>query len=472
MSFKSGSTVALLALLLNANNTFSSEVKLSPSDFWTKTQKDFNILGNTHSFCYQDENGKIQGVNPHMKVRLASVSKLYTTLWAIDKLGSDFEYESKFHYDGKNLHIEGSLDPVYSDRKLFFIISQLNNLGIKEIETLSFDKNLNVFTRAEWYSGVIIKMTPERTKQNLKDFLNTSTWNRLKQAYKNFVAATPDTIIDELQIRKDLDDIELKVKEVKFVEKNPMENRPETYQVYSHLSPIMAKYLKVMNVRSNNYYADQIFDKLGGMQEFNKYYNELVEETYPNYETMRKGFLKGEATVQFQTGSGLDSKKDGSRFDNYSTCAITLEMVKKLKIKIEEQEKEVKKIVAVPGTDLGTFRKRLRGERTKNSMLLKTGTLRNTSALAGILKSKNLENIYFGVFHQLTGWKGNAKMVQNKMAIKLIDHYGGPNNFEYSGEFFFPAKEIFHEKKASELKDHNIKLPTGSTEKEKTTKHI
>jgi len=425
--------------LLSLSMTLVQPTMATPG--WNKLMNDFNLDPQYHGFCFTDSKGEIKGSNPHMKVRLASVSKVITTLWAVDKLSPDFSYQTKFYLKDKHLHIEGSKDPVFSNRKLFFLLSQLNNLGISELDKITFSKDLKVFTNAEYYSGEIIKVSRARTARNLKDYFHTPDWNRLKAAYKEFIKYTPKSIIEKLQIRSSLDDLSLTVKEVAFSDTNPFKDSPDAVQEYNHLSPEIAKYLKVMNVKSNNYIADQVFEKLGGEAEFDKWVQPYTTKHFPNYKSYRKKFSKDEKSIKLFTGSGLNDLRNNSRVDNYATCGIIVRLVEELKNKMDDYNKEIQQIVAVPGVDAGTFRSRLKSPRLAKTMVAKTGTLFHTSTIAGMINGKNSSH-YFGVFHQLRGSKSNAKMVQNKIITKMVDDFGGPNKFSYDKQFFFPAKEV------------------------------
>lgn len=408
---------------------------------FTKIMASYDLTPKYHGLCTLDEKGNIGGLNPHRKVRLASVTKLLTTLWAVEKIGPDFKYDTKFFEKDGDIHIAGDLDPIFSTRKLFFLISQFNNMGITEINNLTFDKNLKIFTGAEGYSGSILNISPERTAQNLKDFFNTEEWEKLKVAYAAFIKSTPKSVIDALQIRDSLDDISLKVKNIRYVEENPFKGDQSAVKEMTHLSPEIEKYLKLMNIQSNNYIADQVFEKLGGTKAFEKYVNPIVEEDFPDYKNERLEFSANEPSIAINSGSGLNTVKNGARFDNYATCAIVVRLIKRLDQKMMDLDRKIQEIVAVPGSDGGTFKSRLNTPRIANSIVAKTGTLFHTSALAGKVSTKN-GDIYFGVFHQLQGWKGNAKMAQNEIVTEIIDANGGPKKFDYKKEYFFPADQI------------------------------
>ena len=434
-----------MALSILAGIVINPTVKADTG--WEAILENYNLSPEHHSFCYTDEQGEVKGSNPHMKVRLASVSKLVTTYWAVEKLTPEYKYESQFYLKDKHLHIVGDKDPIFSKRKLFFLLSQLNNLGITELDKITFDENLKVFTNAEGYIGDSLTVTKSRTAANLKDFFHTPDWNRIKVAYNTFIKETPTEILSNLEIRESIEDLNLTVKEVRFLKENPFKD-DENAKKSIHLSPKIVKYLKAMNIKSNNYVADEVFNKLGGEVEFDKFIGEKIETWFPNNDVDRKKFDKDSKTIKIFSGSGLPTYKSGVRNDNYATCAIIVKIIENLNGVMTDYQKSLEHIVAVAGSDIdtagptkSTIRNRFLSPKLKNVIMAKTGTLFHTSALAGKVSTKKGEH-YFGVFHQMRAWKGHAKAAQDEVVQKLIADYGGGEKVEYNSEFFFPAYEV------------------------------
>ncbi|MCR9205819.1 MAG: D-alanyl-D-alanine carboxypeptidase, partial [Halobacteriovoraceae bacterium] len=223
---------------------------------------------------------------------------------------------------------------------------------------------------------------------------------------------------------------------VRQVSENPLKEGDQ----YLHLSPMIERYLKFMNIVSNNYIADQTFDKLGGEKGFDEYFSKIAQEMDPEHKNVRVGYSSDEGTVKMFTGSGLNTTRSGSRVDNFGNCAMITLMVERLNNILTRDQIHLSKIVAVPGSDGGTFRSRLKSPRLNKTFVAKTGTLYHTSALSGVFFGDNT-NISFGIFHQLTGWKGNAKMVQNQTVSAIFDAFKISNKFDYKAQYFFPAKD-------------------------------
>ncbi len=406
--------------------------------YYDQLMRDFGLNKADHSFCFEDSSGELQGDNIYKKVRLASTSKLVTTLWAMDLLGPEWQFETKFFLKGDHLHIEGSLDPVFSKRKLFYFVSQLLNKNIKHISKVTFNQDFRAFAAAEDYVGSVVVIDANRSARNLYDYWHTPAYNKLKPVYRAFINETPESVIEELQIRRNLEELDLSIGSVEGVERAPFDLADPLVSEFHHFSPEIKKYLKFMNIESNNFIADQVFEKLGGEKAFDLWLEGYLGERLKEHDLKREGYNANELSMKMYTGSGLDTKRAGERVDNYSSCALMTTLLKDLRSELDQKGNHLKEVVAVPGSDGGTFRTRLRGALTKNTLVAKTGTLFHTSSLTGVIYSKGHTHP-FGIFHQLTGGKGNARIVQNKLVEKLVEDFGGPERFDYSVEYFFPA---------------------------------
>ncbi|RPJ74571.1 MAG: hypothetical protein EHM20_10390, partial [Alphaproteobacteria bacterium] len=138
-SFKS--TLAIACMSLTSFSAFSSEK--TDAD-WSKLLDKSKLPSSEQSYCYTDEQGKLQGENLDKQVRLASVSKLMTSLWAMEVLGPEYRYDTKLFIKGNHLHIVGSMDPFMGNEKMFFLVSQLNDLGFTKFDKVTFDKIIQI----------------------------------------------------------------------------------------------------------------------------------------------------------------------------------------------------------------------------------------------------------------------------------------------------------------------------------------
>lgn len=387
--------------------TFQAVASESTDKNWNQQIRGQGLTAKDQSYCYTNEAGKVEGSNVDMRIRLASVSKLLSSLWGVDKLGVDFKYEMKLFIKGNNLHIKGSYDPFLGNEKMFFLVSQLNELGYNKFDTITFDKNLLINPDAQYSSDEYPTMNAVTNARNLKMYFNTKSWSAdTKLEYSNFYA-----LAKAGRFKKD---INFEVANIKFSETNPL-GEDETVKVLTLSSPPLYKYLKEMNIKSNNYVAETVYRQLGGTAKFQAY---LAEQYNLSSEQIR-----------FYTGSGLPYFVDGVRKDNYATCSIMLNLISELKKSIEKQGREIEDVVAVPGSDGGTFRNRIFPSDFKNSFVAKTGTLMHTSTLAGAMNTQKGFS-FFGIFNQSTDISG-SKIVQNSMVKSIMNEMGGPLAFDY-----------------------------------------
>lgn len=390
-----------------------------------KTDADFDKLLNANkvapkdqqSYCYTDEKGVAQGKNIDLKIRLASVTKLITTLWAIEEKGPDYRYETKLFIKGSTLHIQGSFDPFMSNEKMMFLISQLNSQGYNHFDKITYDKNIQIFPNAQAHTDPYPLITRESNGKNIQLYFNTSSWSKVFRAEYDRLAS----LAKKDRFNKS---VEFSVGKVEYADKNPLvadiNSVPEDVVVLTLASPQLYKYLKETNVKSNNYSSHAIFLDLGGVAKFERFLADKFSLTADK--------------IKLWNGNGLPSRIEGVRRDNYATCVVMTELISSLKDSIERQGKELEDVIAVPGNDGGTFRNRLNSSDLKNTFVAKTGTLMHTSTLAGAMSTTKGFS-FFGIFNQTTDIVG-SKIVQNGMVKSLMDEMGGPKEFSYQVEGF------------------------------------
>lgn len=404
----------LLSMALISTQALSSE---RTDTSWEKLLVTHKLPSKDQAYCYSDDRGQVQGKNLDTRIRLASVSKLLTSLWAIEKLGINYKYETKLFIKGKNLHIEGSLDPFLGNEKMFFLLSQLNDLGFTKFDTITFDKVIQINPNAEIYSDQYPLITRASNARYLKMYFNTKNWSsELKAQYARVRGLDNKGRFREV--------VQFEIGEAKYVDANPYEHDEEVKKL-TLSSPELYKYLKEINVQSNNYAAQTIFLKLGGTLKFEKFLSDRYSKTSDS--------------IYFYTGSGLPVVIDGKRHDNYGTCAIVIELIAALKESAERQGHLLEDILAVPGSDGGTFNNRTFPAIYKNSFLAKTGTLVHTSTLAGAMSTVKGFSFY-GIFNQSTDIEG-SQTVQNNMIESLMTEMGGPLAFNYEVDPFHTIGE-------------------------------
>ncbi len=404
---------------------------------WPALLQQYKISPNEQSFCYTNSNHELKGVNLDLRVRIASITKLIISKWALDSTSPNYRFKTKLYIKNNQLHIEGSYDPFFGNEKIFFLLSQLNRLGIYQFKKITFDRNLIIFPDAHYYVGTHPVITPQTVERDLKTYFNSKDWTK--------------TISDELQLAvqntKDLPEnirinsnVDFFAPDISFVTSNPFKDQSNV-RILTLSSSELKTYLKETNIKSNNYTAHTMFLWLGG---------DLALQNY-----LQKKYQFNNELVRLYTGSGLPLEESGVRRDNFATCRSVHLIMEDLKNTLEANGEKLESIMAVPGSDPGTFTRRLNNDDIKNSFIVKTGTLMHTSTLAGAL-STNTGLHFFGIYHQTTDII-SAKTVQDAMVFKMIEEFGGPLKFPYNpGPFFSVDEDVKNKKRPHEDDENNF----------------
>lgn len=414
---------------------------------WQTLSEEFNLNSNEHGFCYL-YNDQIYGETAHLKSRLASTTKPITSLMAIDTLGVEYQFKTILSYDGENLHIKGSNDPLYSEEKLLYLIAGLNSLGIKKIKTLSFDKQVPVFADAlkPYMSMSERRANLENSKKELLKYFNFKEHDDLVKSMKALLKNTPQEVLSELSMPNRISNYEMQVNNVIYSEENPLQNKKDLRFFEVTTTPIL-EYLKYQNSISHNWMADILYTSYGE-EAFSSWYlqNFTDENLGRDYVQTRKGYNELEMTSTFYTGSGLDDKRNNERVDNYSTCAVMVRLYQKLNDTLVDGGHNLQEALPVAGLDYGTLKKRLNLKKNLGAILGKTGTLMNTRSLAGKLLTQS-GPVYFGFFHHVFKVdRNNAKMSQDLMVNYIIEEFGGSKPISHKEpKYFYPAFKTIEE---------------------------
>lgn len=297
------------------------------------------LTASKQSMCITDESGTITTEkNMNLRIVPASVSKIYTTDWALSELPADFRYTTEFILNGKTLYINGGGLPAQAGDP-HFVIEHL-------------DKVLN-----EIYDEKHIKVSKIVFSPNF--YFN---WRKNPEdIQKSILASIAERT--ELPVSKTLT--------VAYAT-TPYSGRGTKFEFKS--APLLAL-LKQMNDYSTNISAEVLFNKLGGVPAFEKY----MQETYS----------VGNETITFANGSGMPG--------NYTTCALTLRVLRNLNETLAEKDLALTDVLSAPAADLGVLIKRGFDLNLANAMVAKSGFVFNHSTLAGAIQTKDGIR-YFGIF--------------------------------------------------------------------------
>jgi D-alanyl-D-alanine carboxypeptidase len=357
--------------------------------------------------------GVVEGLNANTSYTIASVSKIFTTHWAVSQLGADYRYPILIHVTpvaaGQiDVHMEGSLFP-YFDRTMFqFLIGELNKLGVKAIHYLTYDENLlyasDVRTNALLAHGDYVMSTDEIMKDLRRDTTtinqNLSALNARALALENLVL--PNTLT-------------LTIKDIHYLAKKSFTKTAQT-KTYTLTSSPLHRNLKEMNRNSHNFVAEMIFRKLS--QDFG--YDTFFRVKFP--------FIPADE-VKIYNGSGYPVVINGNKTYNEASCRTVVEVMSDMRNTLLKQGLEFKHIMAVAGKDASadgdsTVTQIYGANETNGALIAKTGSVADTIALAGMISTAD-ETTFFHTSFDTENTPADRQQAYGKIKDWLINRLKG-----------------------------------------------
>jgi D-alanyl-D-alanine carboxypeptidase/D-alanyl-D-alanine-endopeptidase (penicillin-binding protein 4) len=364
---------------------------------------------------------------------IASNVKLFTTLFALDYLGSDFHWHTRLKYSGNinnntlfgNLYIQGGGDPSLDNKAIFEIISSLKRLGVSNIKgNVIIDSS--IFNTIPTYSmlqtapydvdkilpsGLIIngnkvnvtvqvtgkKITLSSNIDNLKlvskltlesneascsfDDTTTAIFNHNTLTLQGTISTSCNNTVvgyylmsnfnyNKAVLSQAFNDLGIKISG-KF---QLTTTCPNAYLIYDYSSPSIEHILIDMNKFSNNLYAMTIISSVGA-------YKTINNSTFNDGAKIYYDFLKSNNLLnpafKLENGAGLSRKE-------FFTTQEVANLLYIAHNSITASDFETTLPVAMQEGSLANKFKDFAGR-----FRAKTGTLNDTRALAGYFHSKN-----------------------------------------------------------------------------------
>lgn len=375
----------------------SSLAMAQSTNFWSRVIRFKGLKKEQQAYCYRHPNGEILGKNIDKTMYPASVSKIYLSYFALKKLGPYYRFKTRILIKKDHVHIQGGHDPYFTSENLFHLLSKLNKMGIYKIRKFTFDRNF-YFNRS---------LPENHLAWLLKDYINTEKWNVIhKVEYQNLLFQ-----ITNLDLNLYLPEaVNFKAKYV--FEQNTVDFSSFNQEINLESSPLH-HHLKQMNIYSTNFIADNLFEDLGGSEEFSLF--------------MKREFNVGTETIQFDNGAGFEP--------NYTNCRLTIYLIEELKEYLSTQGLEITDLLSVAGEDDGTLSYRFQKE-YKKTIAAKTGSLRHTSTLAGVLNTES-SSYAFSIFNR-TFKLQRARELQDYTVKKIFEVIGYPERLLYDQTDYIP----------------------------------
>jgi D-alanyl-D-alanine carboxypeptidase/D-alanyl-D-alanine-endopeptidase (penicillin-binding protein 4) len=333
----------------------------------------------------------------------ASLSKIATTLVTLHKWGANHQFTTDIYFTGEINHgvvtgdliIQGTGDPLFVWEEAIALGNALNQLGIKEIQgnILVTDKFYMNFESQSLAAGRLLQQALDR-----------NLWqSEITQQYRQMPAGTkqPEVIITG---------------QIKQIQQLPV----KAQLLISHHSLPLAEILRQMNIYSNNQMAQILADLVGGA--------DVVAQSSAKI----AGFP--EAEIKLVNGSGLGEE---NKISPRAVCQMLMASDRLL----QSNNYSVADLFPTAGRDLvGTVKDRDLPQGTT----IKTGTLDNVSALAGVIptsdKSKGIaaqgDNVYFSMINYGHGRPVQYfRQQQDNLLNELVQPWQlVPNNFNLAQE--------------------------------------
>lgn len=311
----------------------------------------------------------------------ASLTKVATTLAALDKWGTAHRFQTRFYTVGTvengvlrgDLVVEGDSDPLFVWEEAIALGNAINKLGIKKITG-----NLIVF--GNFYAN--FKADPRISGELLKQGLDAAQWNPgIEKQYQSLPPGTPRpqvAIAGSVTVQNNLP--------------------PDARLLLRHQSLTLTELLKQMNIYSNNAMAEMLTQGVGGAA--------VVAEV------AAKAADISPTEVQFVNGSGLS-------VDNRLSPRAVANLFITLERQLVGSGVKVTDLFPVTGRDTeGT----LQWRSIPAGIAVKTGTLSQVSALAGVIPTQERGPVWFALINH----GGNIEKLraeQDKLLQHLAQHW-------------------------------------------------
>ena len=342
-------------------------------------------------------------------VNPASVVKVATTLWALDKLKAGHRYTTVFgilgdwdHETGVlhgDLVVRGGGDPDFQWENAYLIARELNRLGMRRVEGRIRIQGRFWFG---WEHGVETRLLEprergERMGQRLIAALDPGRWNR---SHANTWEALCRRRGWDVSDRPRLE----------ITDGVRVSDLGEVIPLVVHHSNPLPDVLRRFNVYSNNDII-RIADGLGDV------------DALESFVTARLGLKVDE--IELSTASGERR--------NRMSVQQMVELVTELKNEAEEQSLELHQLLPLIGCDPGPTRRMfpaLAGPPLTGTVTCKTGTLTNTdggvAVFAGTFTSPQKGPVVFAIAAPRAGGRLQYwRQLEQRWVLALIEKQGG-----------------------------------------------
>ncbi|MGB3495792.1 MAG: D-alanyl-D-alanine carboxypeptidase [Elainellaceae cyanobacterium] len=290
----------------------------------------------------------------------ASLTKIATTLAALDTWGVDHQFSTLVSYTGTlengviqgDLIVQGGGDPFFVWEEAIALANALNQAGVEAVAG-----NLVIVGPF----AMNFKDNPLTAGRLLQQGLSAPLWPA--EAETQFATLPPETPRPQLPIQGT----------VQTVDSAALEALGTT-PLIQHQSLPLVEILKQMNIYSNNFIADSLAESLGG--------GEAVAEKVAAIAQIPS------EEIQLVNGSGLGAD---NRLSAHAVCALLMATHALLL----DSNWTISDVLPVAGIDTGT----IKGRALPRATAVKTGTLSVVSTLAGAMPTVEQDVVWFAILN-------------------------------------------------------------------------
>ncbi len=346
----------------------------------------------------------------------ASLTKIATTLAALEKWGPTHHFETLVSATGPvnkgvlqgDLVITGGGDSLFVWEEAIALGNSLNQMGIRQVTG-------SLVIADDFYMNY--EKNPAIAGQLLQQAMNSKKWSR-GFVYRHSIMPK-GTAKPQVEFAKG-------VKVASF----PI---PKKYLLMRHRSLPLSHILREMNIHSNNEMADMLTKALGGAE--------------VRTQLAAKSADISPDELQLVNGSGLGVE---NLVSPYAACAMLMAVDRFL----QPHQLGIADVFPVAGRDKnGTMYAR----HIPLGSAIKTGTLRDVSALAGVMPTRDRGLIWFAIINRGSDVYG-FRQQQDELLQRLSKHWGTLPTLNAST---IPVEKLLGDPKRNE-KISGVQIKVGS----------
>lgn len=313
----------------------------------------------------------------------ASLTKVATTLVALSTLGAEHQFTTLVSGTGTieggvlngDLIVQGEGDPFFVWEEAVALGNALNQAGINRVTG-------NLLIAGNF--AMNYEVNPNTAGNLLKQGLDPSLWNG--EARSQFEQMPPGTPRPQVTIAGDV---------------RVIDTVPQSKPIVRHESMQLVSILKAMNIYSNNIMSQMMADLLGGAPVIAKKAAAIAQVP--------------EQEITLENGSGLGT-------NNRISPRAVAQMMLGIQGYLQDKQLNVGNLFPVMGRDVGT----LKGRSMPANAVVKTGTLNEVSALAGVIPTRDRGLIWFTNINYGAGDIGIFHEQQDAMLQRMQQKWGVP----------------------------------------------